>query len=136
MALLRWTPWKELETLDHGIGQLFDTRNSAMWTPTMDVHETDSEFLIQAELPGVEKKDVHVEVDHGVMTVSGERRYEKESDDGNAHHIERAYGKFMRSFSLPTNVDTEHVEANMKDGVLEVHLAKKEQDKTKTIEVS
>lgn len=136
MALLRWTPWKELETLDQRVGRLFNEKGDAMWTPTMDIHETDKEFLVQAELPGVKKEDIHVEVEHGVMTVSGERRYEKENDDGNAHHIERAYGRFMRSFSLPTNVDTEHVDASMNDGVLEVHLTKKESEKTKTIKVS
>ena len=141
MTLLRWSPWKELDTMNRhlnrssGEGDIVKS-DDWQWTPTMDIHETDDAFVVQAELPGVDKKDVHLEVDHGFMTLSGDRHEEKNIEDGNAHHIERSFGHFMRSFSLPANVDSEHVEASMKDGVLEVRLPKKESEKSKSIAIS
>jgi len=109
--------------------------DSGQWVPSVDVRETDEALIVQAELPGIEKKDVRLEVRDGILTLSGERRYEKHVKEENIHRIERAYGKFSRSFSLPTNVDSEHVNATMKDGVLEVRLAKRESAKPKSIDI-
>jgi len=105
------------------------------WAPSVDIRETDDALLVQAELPGIDKKDVKVEVRDGVLTLSGERRYEKEVKEENAHRVERAYGTFVRSFSLPNNVDTTTVDAHMKDGVLEVRLPKQQVAKPTAIEV-
>jgi len=86
-------------------------------------------LLVQAELPGIDKKDVKLEVKDGVLTISGERNNEKDVKEENAHRIERSYGRFVRSFSLPTNVDADKVDASMNHGVLEVRLPKKESAK-------
>lgn len=141
MAMMRWTPWHELESMNRQLSRLLDDAgntegaNARLWAPAVDIRETDDALLVQAELPGIDKKDVKVEVHDGVLTISGERRYEKDVDEKNVHRVERAYGSFSRSFSLPTNVDGDHVEARMQDGVLEVKLHKRESAKPKSIEV-
>jgi len=111
------------------------TGEAGQWVPTVDIRETDDALLVQAELPGIEKKDVHLEVRDGVLTISGERRYEKDVKEENVHRVERAYGKFARSFSLPANVDADKVDATMKNGVLEVRLPKLERPKPKAITI-
>jgi len=141
MAIVRWAPWQELESMNRQLSRLLDDNrfvsdgDSGQWVPSVDVRETDEALIVQAELPGIEKKDVRLEVRDGILTLSGERRYEKHVKEENIHRIERAYGKFSRSFSLPTNVDSEHVNATMKDGVLEVRLAKRESAKPKSIDI-
>jgi len=141
MSLRRWSPWQDLENLQYQLSDVLgDVRWPAQtehgqWQPRVDVHETDDALVLQAELPGVEKKDVSVEVKDGVLTLTGERRYEKDVKEEHVHRIERAYGHFTRSFNLPRNVNMEKVDASMKDGVLEVRLAKLESAKPKAIEV-
>jgi len=141
MTLTRWSPWQELENMNRQLSHLLDDSHVGMsteteqWAPRVDIRETDDALLVQAELPGIDKKDVHLEVKDGVLTLSGERRYEKEVKEENVHRVERAYGKFSRSFSLPTNVDADKVSANMKDGVLEVRLPKRESAKPKAIAI-
>ena len=141
MTLTRWTPWQELESVNRQLSRLLDDSNSTMdtggghWAPSVDIRETDDALLVQAELPGIDKKDVKLEVREGVMTLSGERRYEKDVEEENVHRIERSYGSFTRSFSLPANIDSEHVQADMKDGVLSVRLPKRESAKPKAIEI-
>jgi len=105
------------------------------WAPRVDIRETDDALLVQAELPGIDKKDVQLEVKDGVLTLSGERRYEKDVKEENVHRVERVYGRFSRSFSLPSNVDANKVDADMKDGVLEVRLPKRESAKPKAISI-
>lgn len=126
---------RQLSRLLEDSGSRNSSDEMVHWAPTVDIRETEDALLVQAELPGIEKKDVTVEVHEGVLTISGERRYEKDVKEKNAHRVERAYGSFARSFSLPSNVDGEHVEATMKDGVLEVRLHKRESAKPKSIEV-
>lgn len=109
--------------------------DSGQWVPSVDARETDEALIVQAELPGIEKKDIRLEVKDGILTLSGERRYEKDVKEENVHRIERAYGKFSRSFSQPSNVDSEHVNATMKDGVLEARLANRENAKPKSIDI-
>ncbi len=141
MTLTRWSPWQELENMNRQLSHLLDDSHVGMsteteqWAPRVDIRETDDALLVQAELPGIDKKDIHLEVKDGVLTLSGERRYEKEVKEENVHRVERAYGKFSRSFSLPTNVDADKVNANMKDGVLEVRLPKRESAKPKAIAI-
>ncbi len=94
------------------------------WRPATDVIETDKEIVLKAELPGVKKEDVTVELEGNTLTLRGERKEEKEEKGKKMHRVERFYGSFMRSFTLPENVDARAIAAEMKDGVLEVHLPK------------
>lgn len=135
MAITRWDPMRELEEMSQRLNRVFggslaafgrdrETISLPDWQPTVDVSETSEGYLIQAELPQVKKEDIKVTVDNGVLRISGERRQEKEEKDKRFHRIERSYGTFMRSFALPDGVDSEHVKAEIKDGVLSVQLAK------------
>lgn len=141
MALVRWSPWNELESMNRKLSRMLDDPNylsdteTGQWMPAVDIRESEDALLVQAELPGVDKQGVHVEVKDGILSISGERKYEKDEKDENVHRIECAYGRFYRSFSLPRNVDAERVEANMRDGVLEVRLPKHESAKPKSITV-
>jgi HSP20 family protein len=107
----------------------------ADWIPTVDISESDGEYLIKAELPEVKKEDVKVTVENGVLTLQGERRQEKEEQGKKYHRIERSYGSFVRSFTLPEAVDESGVKAEYKDGVLNLHLPKTEKVKPKAIDV-
>ncbi|RMH33634.1 MAG: Hsp20/alpha crystallin family protein [Nitrospirae bacterium] len=145
--LTRWDPFKELEDLQNRISRLFgrapvrreggkeEAIRVAEWAPLVDISEDDKEYLIKAELPEVKKEDVHVSVQNDVLTISGERKYEKEEKKKKYHRIERAYGSFARSFTLPEDADPEKISAEYKDGVLYVHIAKSEKAKPKAIEV-
>jgi len=141
MSLIRWTPWQELESMNRQLSRILDdhdspmTRDAGQWLPSVDVRETEDALLVEAELPGIDKKDVKLDVKDGVLTISGERHYEKDVKEENVHRIERSYGSFSRSFSLPRNIDTEKVEANMKDGVLKVRLPKLETAKGRSITI-
>ena len=108
----------------------------AEWAPLADVIEDDKEYLIKAELPEVKKEDVKVTVENGVLTLSGERKFEKEEKNKKYHRMERAYGSFMRSFTLPDDADPEKVKAEFKDGILTVHLAKSEKAKRKQLDIA
>jgi HSP20 family protein len=107
----------------------------ADWMPTVDISESESEYLIKAELPEVKREDVKVTVEDGVLTLQGERRQEKEEKGKKYHRVERSYGTFVRSFTLPESVDESAVKAEYKDGVLSLHLPKTEKVKPKAIEV-
>ncbi len=106
------------------------------WAPPVDILETENELVVKADLPDVEMKDVHIEIEQGTLTVKGERRFDR-ADGGTAgyHRIERSYGEFMRCFSVPETVDSERVKAEYKAGVLTVTLPKKEAAKPRTIKV-
>jgi HSP20 family protein len=105
------------------------------WKPAVDVKETDEAYVLNAELPGLEKKDIHITLEDNVLTLSGERRFEKETDKDNYHRIERAYGSFTRSFSLGGGVDAEKVQATFKDGVLTMTVPKTEETRPRQIEI-
>lgn len=145
-ALTRWNPFQELEQLEDRFASLFgrlplrraDERESmtlAQWAPLVDIAEDENEYLIKAELPGVDKKDVKVTLENGDLMISGERKSEKEEKGKTYHRVERVYGSFTRSFSLPTDADPNKIDARFKEGVLEVHVAKGEHAKPKQIEV-
>jgi HSP20 family protein len=105
------------------------------WSPVCDIYENENEIVVKAELPEVKKDDVHVEVENNVLTIRGERRFEEEAKRENYHRVERSYGEFMRSFTLPTTVDTDKINAGFKDGVLRLVLPKRAEAKPKQIEV-
>ena len=148
MGLIRWTgPFRDLAVLQDRMNRLFGdflerghTREEGLgtgiWMPNVDIYETQDAICVRAELPGVDKDAVYVEVKEGVLTLRGERKFEKVVKEENYHRIERSYGTFHRSFTLPSSVDAEKVTARMKDGVLEVDLVKKEQAKPKQIKVA
>ena len=145
MTLVRWDPFRELEDMSERLNRVFSRptlRNTgkenltvADWMPTVDISETESEYLIKAELPEVRKEDVKVTVENGVLTLQGERRQEKEEKGRRFHRVERLYGSFVRSFTLPESVDEGGVKAEYKDGVLALHLPKSEKVKPKAIDV-
>ena len=105
------------------------------WSPLVDITEDDKEYLVKAEIPEMKKEDIKINVHDDVLTVSGERKYEKEEKGKKYHRVERAYGSFLRSFALPENADGSKISAEYKDGMLTVHLPKSEQAKKKAIEV-
>ena len=107
----------------------------AEWTPLVDIMETDQEYLIKAEVPDMKKEDVRLRVENEVLTISGERKFEKEDKGLKHHRVERAYGSFMRSFSLPEDADGSKVTADYKDGMLQVHLPKSQKATAKAIEI-
>ncbi|HEU4501928.1 MAG TPA: Hsp20/alpha crystallin family protein [Nitrospira sp.] len=145
MTLVRWDPFRELEDMSERLNRVFSRptlRNTgkenltvADWMPTVDISESESEYLIKAELPEVRKEDVKVTVENGVLTLQGERRQEKEEKGKRFHRVERSYGSFVRSFTLPESVDEGGVRAEYKDGVLALHLPKSEKVKPKAIDV-
>jgi HSP20 family protein len=141
MNMTVWDPIREMEALlDRysrsprknmaGESSTFETGD---WMPTVDISETDHDFLIRAELPGVDKENVHVTLDNGILTIKGEKK--TETKDEKWHRIECSYGSFVRSFTLPQNVATEKVEAGYKDGILNLTIPKLEIAKPKQIEV-
>ena len=107
----------------------------AEWAPLVDISEDEKEYLIKAELPDVKKENVKISVQDGVVSISGDRKYEKEEKGKKYHRVERSYGSFMRSFTLPEDADESKISAEYKDGVLHVHLLKAEKPKPKSIEV-
>lgn len=145
MNLVRWDPYRELEEMTNRLNRLFGRATATVdgnemmvradWTPSVDISETDEEFQIKAELPGVKKEDVKVTLENGILTLQGERKQEREDKDLKFHRIERSYGQFVRSFTLPDLVDDAKVKAEYKDGVLNLRLPKSEKAKPKAIEV-
>ncbi len=147
-SLTTWNPFRELEDMQNRILRAVQLNPSArpetdrqplaaaQWMPAVDISEDDGEYLIKAELPEVGKDDVKVTVENGVLTLRGERRFEQEEKTRKYHRIERGYGSFMRSLSLPDDADADKVSADYKDGLLRIHLPKSEAKKPKQIEVS
>lgn len=145
-VLTHWNPLREMQELQHRVINALnatprgdngerESLATAEWVPVVDIVEDDKEFLIKAELPEVLKEDVRVTVENGRLTLSGERKFEKEETGKKYHRVERSYGSFLRSFNLPENADPDRVEADFKEGVLRVHVAKLEKAKPRQIEV-
>lgn len=143
--LARWSPMREMEDVQRRMDELFRNMSglpelkeplaSAEWFPAVDVTEDDKEYLVKAELPEVKKEDVKVTVEDSTLSITGERKAEKEEKGKKFHRIERSYGRFERSFGLPDDVDPAKVTSHFKDGILEVHLAKNPDVKPKSTEV-
>src|SRR5215475_14428163 len=147
MAISRWDPFRDLNALQDRMNRLFDDAGrgwrsdsepaaTTSWSPAVDIFETEGEIVVKAELPGMERKDITLNLEKNVLTLKGERRFEKETKDENYHRIERSYGAFSRAFAIPATVDEEHISAEYKDGVLKIALPKKEQAKPKQIRIS
>jgi HSP20 family protein len=139
MALIRWEPFGMMDDMfDRMLPSLQGRRRRTSddeseggrdWLPSTDISETDQEYLIRAELPAVRKEDVHVTAEDGRLTIAGERRQQSEERNERFHRVESCYGSFARSFSLPENVDAEKIRCESRDGVLTVHIPKREPQK-------
>jgi HSP20 family protein len=138
MSIVRWNPAREMDALfnqlDRGFAGWGENMASSDWNPAVDIHETDDDYQIDLELPAVQPADVKVTFKDGVLAVSGERKFEKETK-GKVHRVERRYGRFTRSFRLPENADESKISANAKDGVLYLKVAKRAEVKPRAIEV-
>jgi HSP20 family protein len=146
MALVRWEPARELNTIQSEMNRLFDTffapagtpGSSAprRWVPAMDLVETDDHFVLRADLPGLSEADVKIEVADNVLSVSGERRYEHEAKKDGFYRLERGSGAFARSLTLPEGIDEESIEASFDKGVLEVRIPKPVERKPRRVEIA
>ena len=141
MSLIRWEPFREMDEFFRQYSPLMNRLTRGVgdqdgeWMPRANISETDKEYLIKAELPEVRKEDVKITLENGVITISGERKQEKEHKDENEIRVESFYGSFTRSFSLPDNIDPNGVKAESKDGVLKVRIPKKEATRPKAITI-
>jgi HSP20 family protein len=143
MAIVRWDPFRDLVSMQDRLNHLLagaPTRWSAdegygAWIPPVDIFERGDTLVISVELPGVGSSDIDVRVENGVLTLQGQRRRSEEVDDKNAYRLERIFGTFSRSFTLPTTVDATKINARYKDGVLEVQLPKAEEAKPKKVQI-
>ena len=148
MGIVRWEPFRDLLSLQDRMNRLFDESVRGMsrggeeewtqgsWAPAIDIYEQGNQVVLKAELPGVDPKNVDIHIENNTLTLRGERRFDNEVTRESYHRIERAYGAFSRSFTLPATVDTAAVKADYKDGVLQVVLPRKEEAKPKQITIN
>ena len=144
----RWNPFKEMEELQNRLSSFLgmsrtplggtekeETMTLSEWAPLVDITEDEKEYVVKAELPEVKKEELSVTMENGVLTITGERKFEKEEKGKRYHRVERSYGTFTRSFTVPEDADASKVSADFKDGVLCVHVGKDEKAKPKAIDV-
>lgn len=147
MNLMRFDPYREMQAFQDRINRAFgnmgrqEDQSLGAWVPPVDISEDKDRILITAELPGFKENDISIQTENGMLSISGERKFEQNTPGGNAgdrnyHRVERSYGQFVRSFSLPNNVDRERIQATFKDGLLEIDLPKREDAKPRQIPVS
>ena len=145
MPFVRWTPMGNLQSFQHEMNRMFDQffrggngeeAKVSTWRPSVDIYETDDGLVIKAELPGVSTDDVSVEVHQNTLTLRGQRQHEAAVKDEQYHRVERSYGTFQRSFTLPSTVDAEKVQATFPDGILELHLPRLESAKPHKIAIN
>src|SRR3982751_2780020 len=146
MSITRYDPFRDLTTLQDEVNRLFSTNfprgfgdesfARGAWTPSVDIFENKDEIVLEAELPGMNREDFELTIENNVLTLRGERRFEKKDEADNYHRVERAYGSFTRSFTLPQTVSGESATAEYKNGVLRVTLPKREETKARRIEIS
>ena len=149
MNVVRYEPWGLLRRFNDDVNQLFsESRNASVgesdrssivtsnWSPAVDIKEEDERFVLKADIPGVDPKDIDVTMEEGVLTIKGERKHESEQEREDYKRVERSYGSFYRRFSLPDTADAERVTAKGKDGVLEVFIPKQEKVQPRRIAVS
>jgi HSP20 family protein len=147
MALVRWRPMRDMMNVQDEMNRLFDRffgkelwdedeqLSQMNWFPVVDIKENKDEFAIFAELPGMKKEDVHITFSDGKLVIEGERKKEQEEKEANYHRVERSYGKFCRTFQLPSGIQANKIAADFKDGILKIKLPKSEEVKPKEIEV-
>jgi HSP20 family protein len=145
MSLIKWSPIRDLLSIQDEMNKLFDERldrfsggelQSRVWQPLVDIYEEEDKFVIKAEIPEVKKEDISINLENNVLTIKGERKMEKEEKKENYHRAERFYGMFQRSFTLPGIVDQDKIKANLENGVLTLEIPKKEEVKPKKIEIN
>jgi len=135
MAIIRWDPFRDLITLRERMNRLFEDAFTSRgegkemvastWTPSVDIYETEKALVLNAEIPGIEEKDIEIKIENNTLTLKGDRKFEEETKDENYHRIERAYGSFYRSFSLPSYIDQDKIEAEHENGILKITMPKK-----------
>ncbi len=145
MPAVKWEPFRDLLSLQERMNRLFDetvgrteTREELIqsnWVPPVDIYETAEAIVLQAELPGLTREDIQVEMRDNALSLSGERRFQKDVNQENYHRIERAYGPFSRSFALPSTVEPEKIRAHFSNGVLEIVIPKQEKTRPKQIKI-
>ena len=143
-VLTRWDPFREFSTLQDRMNRLFrdnygdreEALTTSSFAPPVDVYEDEHQVTLSIEVPGIDEKDIDVRVENNVLTVHGERKFEKEQKEENFRRVERQYGSFTRSFTLPNTVDTEGIQAGYSKGILKIQLAKKAEAKPKQIKVN
>ncbi|HOV91076.1 MAG TPA: Hsp20/alpha crystallin family protein [Syntrophorhabdaceae bacterium] len=140
-----WKPWREMERIRKEMDNIWDTffdrrpvRGDGVseWMPSLDVSETKNSYIVKAEVPGIDPKDVEISLSENVLTIKGEKKQEKEEENENYHIIERSYGGFTRSFKLPGQIQGDKVKANYKNGILKITLPKTEEAKKKEIKIT
>src|SRR2546426_7601985 len=146
MTLVRYDPFRDLRTLQEEVNRLFSSNQTpsfgdegigrGAWNPNVDIYENKDQIVLEAELPGMNREDFDLSIENNVITLRGERRFEKKDDADNYHRVERAYGSFTRSFTLPQSVSGEGAAAEYRNGVLRVTLPKREETKARRIEVT
>lgn len=146
MTIVRYDPFRDLRTLQEEVNRLFSTNMTrafgdegigrGAWNPSVDIYENKDQIVLEAELPGMKQEDFELTVENSVITLRGERRFEKFDDADNYHRVERSYGAFTRSFTLPQTVSAEGATAEYQNGVLRVTLPKREETKSRRIEIS
>ncbi len=144
-TIMRWDQSRGLTSLQDQVNRLFEdvfTRDRsghadlATWAPPVDIYETENELVVKADLPDLQEEDIDVRVENNTLTIRGERKFEKDVPEDNYLRVERAYGSFMRSFSLPNMISSESIRAEYRNGVLTLHMAKREESKPKQIKIS
>lgn len=144
MNMIRYQPWRSINDLHNEVNRLFDNPVTRLpedgttvcdWVPSVDVREEDNRFVLHADLPGVDPKDIEITMEHGVLTIRGERKSESTTTDQGYRRVERASGQFYRRFNLPDTVDSEGVEAHGNNGVLEITIPKQASVQPRRIEV-
>lgn len=144
MNLVQYDPFREMRSLQDEVNRLFSSSFSrggdselarGAWSPSVDIYENKDQIVLEAELPGMQPEDVEISIENNVLTVHGERKFEKKAEGDNFHRVERSYGSFTRSFTLPPTVSSENAEAQFENGVLRLTLAKREEAKPRRIEI-
>lgn len=146
MSIVRYDPFRDLRTLQEEVNRLFSTNltrafgdegiGRGAWSPSVDIYENKDQIVLEAELPGMKQEDFDLSIENNVITLRGERKFEKSDESDNFHRVERSYGSFTRSFTLPQTVSAEGASAEYSNGVLRVTLPKREEAKSRKIEIS
>ncbi|HMS09351.1 MAG TPA: Hsp20/alpha crystallin family protein [Pyrinomonadaceae bacterium] len=145
MSMIKFDPFRELRTLNDEMNRLFSAVPASVdrgefargsWSPNVDIYEDENRLIVEAELPGMNREDFEVSVENNVLTLKGERKFEKKTEGDNYHRVERAYGSFTRQFTLPQTITAEGATADFENGVLRVALPKREETKARKIEIT
>jgi HSP20 family protein len=145
MAIIRWDPFRDLVTIRDKMNRLFEDAVTqrgeekelvaSSWAPAVDIYEDESQLVLTAEIPGLSEKDVEIKIEDNVLSIQGERKLEKETREENYHRIERAYGSFYRSFTLPNYVDEDKIRAEHENGVVKITMPKKAELKPRKVKI-